>query len=217
VLDQLDLDESLKAALVLGQEKKKNNIELETKINKLGIEINMAANELQKLKEKLAKMNDEGSSLDQLERNYLLLTQEFKLRSADLNKAKLENEQLKKEFTDNSGNIDIERQALMQQITKLERTLEEKAKQNERLTQDLQLQGEKVLEVDNVLVKGNQIKTELERMDKIVESKRATVSQAEKELASLSLTIQKKKETHAALEQRLAGLHEELKKESKPP
>lgn len=215
LVDQLDLDKSLQDGLELESRKREKTLELESKISRLGMEIRVARSELERLQARLTKMNDEGSGLEEVHSSYQLLSEEFKLKSEALTRAKLENENLKTEHRGLCETVDVERQTKMERISSLENNLHQVLVENDKFTEELELQGEKRDEMEGVLAKGKQAESEVEKMRRMVDRKRAMVETTRSELTGLEQKKEERVRVKEGQEEKMGKIGEEVRREGK--
>lgn len=210
LLENLDLEKSLDRAAQLQEEARKRQVLTEEEVNRATLDIAKTSRELQILKAKLQQMNDEGSSLGQLEKEYQLLSLEFKEKSENLKRHQQDNSKLRVDYSNLAAITDPEKAVLSDRLVSLNMEIEKAVRLNEKRAEDLKGTHTSLEIAKEVQSKGQKGREELARTETWLEKKiKQKAVEIEKVRAAEKEQEQKEKEMKE-LEGRVKSLKDEI-------
>ena len=202
-------------AAQLQQEARTKQVLTEEEVNRASIEISKTERELQLLKAKLQQMNDEGSSLGELEKQYQLLSLEFKAKSETLKRHQEDNTNLKIDYSKLSAITEPEKITLNDRLVSLNMQIEKALRLNDKRAEDLTGTHTSLDIAKEIQSKGQKGKDELERAQAWLEKK---LKQKEIEISMVkdAERIQEEKEKDMSqLEAKVKTLKDEILADSR--
>lgn len=202
-------------AAQLQQEARTKQVLTEEEVNRASIEISKTERELQLLKAKLQQMNDEGSSLGELEKQYQLLSLEFKAKSETLKRHQEDNTNLKIDYSKLSAITEPEKITLNDRLVSLNMQIEKALRLNDKRAEDLKGTHTSLDIAKEIQSKGQKGKDELERAQAWLEKK---LKQKEIEISMVkdAERIQEEKEKDMSqLEAKVKTLKDEILADSR--
>ena len=202
-------------AAQLQQEARTKQVLTEEEVNRASIEISKTERELQLLKAKLQQMNDEGSSLGELEKQYQLLSLEFKAKSETLKRHQEDNTNLKIDYSKLSAITEPEKITLNDRLVSLYMEIEKALRLNDKRAEDLKGTHTSLDIAKEIQSKGQKGKDELERAQAWLEKK---LKQKEIEISKVkdAERIQEEKEKDMSqLEAKVKTLKDEILADSR--
>jgi len=169
---------------------------------------------LQRLKDKLSRLNNEGSSIEEMEKKFMLLTQEFKNKSEELNKLRRENERLEKIMKEQSEHIDGKKRAIVDEIANAELHVNTLQEENDQKEAEIHAHNDKMDGLQDTIRKGKSAEIELEKLRKWKERKTAKIREEQKAFEDDLRRKVNLEAEHAKQEQKYRTLHQDLKDQS---
>lgn len=186
----------------------------EAEVTRVTLEIKSTSRELDELKAKLQRMSDEGASLDSLERQYQLLSLEFKAKSEGLKLQQAESAKLEAEFQGLNSLIEPQKQVFTDRLTIMKARLDQALATNEKRAIDLKQTHDSLEVAQEVEIKGNKGKEELARVhawkakkDELCEKEAIRIEETEKARREKEKVVKEE-------EERAKSLKDELLKKS---